>query len=284
MVQQGDFKIEIVEAQSKIPFKEHHKDGKIFVEVEPEIEYYISTQKITSTSHHRTRLEIYIDGQKLDYHVDYKPLEIGTAPTYRGLRSVANGFRTYTALKFEKPRSTYNGGTRVMPGQLMGKIELIIYENIPTGGTRVSTAHQAKKTIGSGIDSELAQGSKRKKVLRSTEGTANFSGKHNSTAHKRSYKKGRLVDTITLNYCAAVGLIVAGVLPKPTDIYEHHRMVQKFTRVRRRVEPLPINSEDTIDLCHDDEDKNVKGENEDAKIKVKDEGEQREKKQRRISP
>ena len=49
----GDFKVELVEAHTKIPFKEVTKDdddddddGQVYVAAKPGVEYYISIQKI----------------------------------------------------------------------------------------------------------------------------------------------------------------------------------------------------------------------------------------------
>ena len=46
MVRQGDFEISIVLADTKIPFKEHTKDGKVYVEVEPDEDYFISMKPV----------------------------------------------------------------------------------------------------------------------------------------------------------------------------------------------------------------------------------------------
>jgi hypothetical protein len=43
------------------------------------------------------------------------------------------------------------------------------------------------------------------------------------------HKPGSIVDVITLNYCAALGLIQVGVLPKP-PFWDYHRLLQQQTR------------------------------------------------------
>jgi hypothetical protein len=51
-----------------------------------------------------------------------------------------------------------------------------------------------------------------KKMFRSSQGESTI------TKHKpirTTYRTGQLMDTITLNYCSALGLIAVGVLPKP---------------------------------------------------------------------
>ena len=46
MVIAGDFKVQLVKADTKKPFKEQTKNGQTYVEVEPEVEYYISIQML----------------------------------------------------------------------------------------------------------------------------------------------------------------------------------------------------------------------------------------------
>ena len=278
MVQQGDFKVEIVEAESKVPFKEHHKDGKVYVEVEPEIEYFISIQKVGTSVKKQTYMQISIDGKDVPYCCHYAPDNLSGA-AFRGLWSVSGGRETTTALKFEKPRATTDGSTRTPPSQLMGTIEVKLYESVFQGYGLLGTVE--KGSVGSEIDSALSQGLKGKKVLRSTAGTNTVTRQARSGQVPR-YTKGPLYDTITLDYCAAVGLIVTGVLPKPTDIYEHHRMVQKFTRVRRRDEgPAPMNQGESIDLIDDSEEEDAKDEKlVDGAVPVKDENAHRNKQAR----
>lgn len=41
MVVQGNFKVELIDATTKQPFKEHTSKGKTYAEVEPDAEYFI---------------------------------------------------------------------------------------------------------------------------------------------------------------------------------------------------------------------------------------------------
>lgn len=68
MVRQGDFEVKLVEAQSKVPFKEFSHDGKIYVEAEPGQEYFISIEKKGTEFHSGTLLtDNYVDGKSLVY-------------------------------------------------------------------------------------------------------------------------------------------------------------------------------------------------------------------------
>jgi hypothetical protein len=61
-----------------------------------------------------------------------------------------------------------------------------------------------------------------KKNVRSAQGS--FSRSHYSSGGTRNhYRKGALLQTITIKYCTAVGLIHAGVLPRP-PMWEYARI------------------------------------------------------------
>lgn len=229
MVQQGDFTVELVEANSKTPFKEHYKNAKVYVEVEPEAEYFINIKKTGKERRHVSVVKFVVDDTPLDYKLCYQQRELTSSPNYRGLRSVGNGMRTHTALKFEKPCLVGPKEDGRSGSSLMGKVEIKIHEGILRG--KKTTRDHMKQAISSEVDSALLHHGNGKKVLRSTEGSETLS-KPVSSKSFRSYKRGKEVETITLYYCAAVGLIQAGVLPKP-DLYEHHRMVEKFVSTGR---------------------------------------------------
>jgi hypothetical protein len=70
MVRQGDFIVEIVEAESKTRFKEEHtrkSDGTVFVEVEPKIEYFVHIKRVGDTvySGQSVFAAVSVDGQKM---------------------------------------------------------------------------------------------------------------------------------------------------------------------------------------------------------------------------
>jgi hypothetical protein len=48
MVVESGFRVELVDANSKIPYKEHTKYGKTYAEVEPDADYFVSLQKIAA--------------------------------------------------------------------------------------------------------------------------------------------------------------------------------------------------------------------------------------------
>jgi hypothetical protein len=217
MVQSEDFKIELVYADTKMPFKEHTKDGKIFVEVEPDVEYFISIQQNGASRGGATVSTLSVDGTDLGYR--RLSSRCANEPTYEGVFSRENGFTTIKALKFTKPLISQDG-TNVTRGLLMGKVEIMMYEGTLLG----YKGHQKdvnSKFTAAAVDINQS-GLAKKKSLRSGEGeiklTTNTSGQQ-----EPDYKLGSHFDTVTLNYCTALGLIEVGILKKP-DAWTHHRM------------------------------------------------------------
>jgi hypothetical protein len=90
MVERGDMKIELVYADTKLPFIEHKKDEKIYVEVEPDVEYFISIKQTGTGRGNHTLLEISVDDQDLGYQ--YSPsLQRADIPGYQGVWNQVNG-------------------------------------------------------------------------------------------------------------------------------------------------------------------------------------------------
>jgi hypothetical protein len=216
MVQQGDIKIELVYADTKMPFKEHSKDGKIYVEVEPDVEYFISVQQTGASRGGVTVMTFGVDEQDLGYQTPY--VQRSAQPSYQGLWTRQNGVSTMKALKFTKPRVSADG-TNVKRGLLMGKVEIQMYEGIFQGYTEQQRDFSSSFSAAA-VDLNQS-GLAKKKSLRSGEGetteSQSYSGK------RPVYAKGSLFDTVTLNYCAALGLMEVGVLEKP-DAWTFHRM------------------------------------------------------------
>jgi hypothetical protein len=249
MVQSEDFKIELVYADTKMPFKEHTKDGKIFVEVEPDAEYFIKMQP-TGTSRGGTAVKtISVDGTDLGYK--HRSKKCKDQPSYKGIRSRENGVSTAKALKFTKPLLSQDG-TNVTRGLIMGKVEVRMYEGILDGYT---TRHKDFTSTFTAAAVDLNQsGLAKKKSLRSGEGEITVT-KEKSRKPRARYKCGAHFDTITLNYCTALGLMEVGVLKKP-DVWTHHRMKRpaKVDQGAPRVRPKHIHdtgatSSKTVEIC-----------------------------------
>jgi len=220
MVQIGDFEVQLVDADNdtKAPFKEHPKDGKVFVEAEPDAEYFISVRKVNETNE-QFCLHFTVDGTALGYSQSFGR-GASAEPTYRGLWSRTRGVSTHKALKFVKSIGGGGANAAAHGAPAMGQVKVDVFLAVYAGQSHVhsdySSSFATAAVSGSG---SLAQ----KKNLRSGEGTASFTTAVESGPQNR-FTAGEHRYTITLNYCAAVGLIAVGVLSKP-PLWTHHRML-----------------------------------------------------------
>jgi hypothetical protein len=200
-----------VDAATKLPFKEHTKDGNVYVEVEPDAEYFIKLAKKEKT---RSKwLKLAADGTDLGYHVRYLKNGYRSEGLY-GLRSVANGIRTRTALKFvEPPRAnkgkTGQGASVLLP---MGSVELDVYKVVSVGYRKYERSSKSVQAVTMSAWDDFSHDSEAKKLLRSAQGTTTLMKASKAPAKRKVYERGYLVDTIVLHYGTAAGLLKAGVL------------------------------------------------------------------------
>jgi hypothetical protein len=240
MVIQAGFRVELVEAKTKKPYKEHtSKDGKVYVEAEPDAEYFVSVQKITKISEKHCLYVPYVDDQSLGWQGKAAGEGIATKPTYFGLCQDAQGVLSSIALKFVKPSYVNRNDSKNSspPTQLFGKVEVKVYE--------AGAAYDNKKIMHQDTSVSLSRptvavgnaGNETKKNLRSSEGCEILRGMGRKTGAQ--WKRKGIIDVITLNYCSAVGLINVGVLVKP-DIYAWHRMTNPGKRRTAAMDDTPI--------------------------------------------
>jgi hypothetical protein len=220
MVRQGDFIVEIVEAESKTPFKEHTRksDGTVFVEVEPNIEYFVHIKRAGDMvcSGQSVFATPSIDVQKMGARY---PWDKGSRHSvHAGLlkHNSQDGVTITRALQVFEPAQRINNLSAHGSNYVTGKVEVQISERFFSGKHETSrsssgTFQQCNVLECSGTDRK-----KDKKLLRSRAGfTAETKISH--TGSKPVYNAGKLLDTITLQYCSTVGLIEVGVLERPAS-------------------------------------------------------------------
>ncbi|GKY92179.1 hypothetical protein MPSEU_000189200 [Mayamaea pseudoterrestris] len=181
MVIRSGFEVQLVHADSKLPFKEHEKDGKIYVEVEPDAEYFIAIRRLNNTGPPAIVSQYSIDGKRLNYS-----------------RALS-----------EKAEFTYDG----IYSQMNGKSSTVTVRQASTSCERKWSSYSATGNISTC----------KKKFLLSEPG---HSTRKTPVAHvSRHFIPGRDIETITLNYCSAVGLTDVGVIPK-LSLWAGQRMVR----------------------------------------------------------
>ena len=235
MVVVKDFEFQIVstEDDNKTPFKEWESKTNLetYVEVEPDAEYFLSVEKVQLSS---TSLycEYYVDGKFLGYY-DAFPVNRNLGPRFRGIFSRSNSsVETMKALKFVKAsfhssnkEDRVGFGSEIGAG--MGIIEMKVYQAIENGYTATGNEKSfASSFTTSSIDIEDGAVVTMKKNLRTGEGNKSVVTKaSNMNGVKMTYLKGLHLYTIPLNYCATLGLISVGILPKP-PAWDYQRMIR----------------------------------------------------------
>ena len=168
MVQVECFKFELVDATTKISFKEHTKDGRTYVEAEPGAEYFISMQKIAKTESD-VAIWYSIDGQPIPCYSTYPRKRIGREPSYKGIRSSVGDVSSHASLVFVKQTicHTLSGSANTFQ---MGNVEIKIYELRYLDGF-----HAASDTVSTFTAASVNvhdTGDSKKKRLRSDKGSA----------------------------------------------------------------------------------------------------------------
>ncbi|GKY92178.1 hypothetical protein MPSEU_000189100 [Mayamaea pseudoterrestris] len=250
MVVRSGFQVDLVDAETKKPFKEHEKDGKVYVEVEPDTDYFIAIRRITQEGFPKILSLYSVDGKKLDYHQPHD--EIDAETFYQGIWSRIDGKDQIKALRFAKPSPAeagkgYEGNT--------GFVEIKLYEAIFEGVEPVID-HISSVELHPSVDA--ARASSKKKFLLTKAGTSTIFDDTKSDTMSW-YSKGKEFDRISFNYCSALGLILAGVLPKP-DLWTWQRMkhpapsgqlTAPFKKMRHKdkvIEVVDLTDEDALPI------------------------------------
>ena len=280
MVVVEDFKVQLVSVEEKHdtyrtkiggqwkfqkrrrPFREHTRDGKTYVEVEPDEEYYISIEKIRPSTQ-KLYTDYYVDGQSLHFHVTWERACLSEhGPRIVGIHSRHNGIKTTQALQFVKATCTSataaattsrntpdNDGrkkesnsapstTSSMAG--MGQIQMMVFEAIPKQVKKRPKVHTASSFATSTIEMTASAVSHSritatKKNVRSGAGVtatveeASGNYERDRARYYLSNTKGEYLYTITLYYCAPPGLIAVGILSQPPAYWTHARTVHPTT-------------------------------------------------------
>jgi hypothetical protein len=226
MVRQGGFKVLLVHPETKQPYKEHEKDGKVFAEVEPHAEYMIQFQVENDPAPKTSgKTMVYVtfevDGVNLGY---YQTVKVGDDPQEAGYYEYRHGVETETALRFERPKiaADTNRARAGEQASLLGKVSVIFAEAEYRDTRRRSDVWTSDKPT-SLVDAPFEEGANGK-VVRSEPGTWSQSTNYVSADIEESHwEEGRIFNILTIHYCTATGLILQGVLRKP-PLWEYAKL------------------------------------------------------------
>ena len=256
MVRKGNITVELVEAKTKKKFQEHiAKMGKIYAEVEPDIDYFVCVKNDTSRF---LSFEVSIDDQYLGYSLDVYE----NTPYYLGLRSKNEQSKTIrTALRFKKLPLDSNMNKEKDFEELVGKVKVIVYDiqverkrkvKKKVCKSKIKKEFQSPwkdpgnvKTVKSKITQEKCVQSKRGEIKEDDsdcdDDNDNDNDVNDSDDGYSYFKKTKLIKRICIHYCTARGLIYAGILPPPSKTLrtDQNQLTRKVIKRRYRVNIEP---------------------------------------------
>ncbi len=226
MPTKGSFKVELIEATTKSPFKEHPgRNGmESYFEVEPGLEYFI---QVTNGSDETVFSTYKVDGVKLNHKSTLKPhttKEEGLW-TYDAFSSSSST----KALRFHKAfvcnSRNIHEYDKDYDNNEVGVIEVSFFEKIYLDGYYyVSSSRRDCKYFGGGTaEVNVEHVGVSKKFLKSEVGCTET--KKHDDGRRKKFRVGANLQTIKIKYCSTVGLIVDGVLSKP-PMWDYFKMVK----------------------------------------------------------
>ena len=227
MVKEGIYKVELVNAVTNQAFQEHvGPDGNVYAEVEPDTDYFVRVS-VEGSADNPVCFTFVVDGQLMDYSAGNKNGVV------RGGRfgdfARENGTDTRRALRFQKIKATHQSSRKkdgVLDEKGFGSVEVHFWELLrPFSDDRPppELTVQSRWTHGN-TDLITAMMSETKikddKILMTGLGNTTLTYESFSLLH---WRRGKHIGCLKIRYCTTVGLILAGILPKPPGWeWRHH--------------------------------------------------------------
>ena len=133
-----------------------------------------------------------------------------------------------TALRFKLARLAKPGEGKSDGSEVTGRVEMKVYELGPI--THIKERKDSKPNAQKALDQSFQTKTGGKKCIMSTGGTATHVKK--ASKQSASHAKGPLLQTVTLHYCTAAGLVLNNILSAPREEEEDQA---KLERPRKRV-------------------------------------------------
>uniref|UniRef100_A0A7S2YMS5 Uncharacterized protein n=1 Tax=Entomoneis paludosa TaxID=265537 RepID=A0A7S2YMS5_9STRA len=227
MVQFGALQIQLVQAINKEPFKEHTSaNGDVYVEVEPDVEYFLSVHKTSVTDSH-LYVKYQIDDETLDFCSIF-PRYLNDEKRFIGLYQEKKGGGSDKALKFVLPPTIERRRSDFDPRELVGSIRIDISEAV-VGSVRshhhdFNENHSEQSVRPKTVTIPAKSPQLKEKVVRSAGG--DFRTDPVPVPEKAGvsvrFEPGSPLGSLTLRYCCAKGLLEAGIL-QSADIWRFLR-------------------------------------------------------------
>jgi hypothetical protein len=215
MVKMGLFSLQLLNAETNVPFPEHRgpDNGNDYVEVEPNAEYWIRVQ--SDRQEDSVICDFTVDGMNLGF---YESLGYPYAASSDvGIWSKVDGQHMQQAFKVKKvQRATTGHGDEFF---WIGKVQVDFYEASEVEVFSDDDDDEQPDFVNQWNGGQtIGEGDSKAKAVASQIGTTSKV----TDADNVRFEPGDLIQSITLHYCTAVGLIHAGVLPQP-EFWEYHR-------------------------------------------------------------
>jgi hypothetical protein len=205
MVRTSSFTVNLVDATTKVVFKEHTKGRETYVEAEPDAEYFIHIEVPGSMD---VLACVRVDGKSLGYMVEFGP---GVRHTYdAGLVSYDGINVTTRSLKFAKAKLFNSENKDQNASFWTGKVEVDFHRRISTGRFNAPAIIE-NKWDGGDVGFVMGQADPKMKGVMTKQGSHATSEQYSVRAQEE-FCDGGILQTITMNYCSTVGLMFNGVL------------------------------------------------------------------------
>jgi len=188
--QSASFTVELVNALTKEPFIEHSgSDGKIYVEVEPEADYFIKISSSVDPKVQKLVVGIEIDGNDIGYDTYLHPYKNCTL--WEGYYERKGGKVSETSFKFAKKTKSHDESSINECGNqlLMGRIVVTFWGAVQDG---ISVPNDIETSLGANafqITSKSVETAKGSIVNDMNEVNPNYRDKPDY-----SYKRGKLLE------------------------------------------------------------------------------------------
>mmetsp|Transcript_26036 Transcript_26036/g.58416 ORF Transcript_26036/g.58416 Transcript_26036/m.58416 type:complete len:257 (-) Transcript_26036:41-811(-) len=224
----GGYRLELVDATTKQPFQEHlSATGQCYAEVEPDAEYFIRLNTKTTN----IKVKFKVDGVDLGCKTRVtKPIQDKLFGSWERKSEMSQ----MTALRFKlarlaKPEEGMLGGGH----EVTGRVEMEVYKLGPVKDMKEKK--ECKPDTSTALEQSFQTKTGGKKCIMSTQGTTTLVTKRKASKKSVRYATGPLLQTVTLHYCTAAGLVLNKILSAPPREDEEAEM--KLERPRKRVKP-----------------------------------------------
>jgi hypothetical protein len=244
MVTQGKFSVQIINAETNVKFQEHvdPMDMKTYVEVEPDVEYYI---EVSGTNSMDALVTAEVDKVSVGYCTQLPAHSQG--PKRIGCRNAKGDIAAFRFRKtlVERPDDDSDDDGTEKKSSLQktwtGTVKVKVYVCLLNHENQDSTGGQSWHKGEVGATLGVTPLNQKKGVYSDVGSTLEQNVNWN-----RRFKYGTMLEEINLMYCSTVGLINFGLLPQPTLAMAADD--DTSVRVGKRAKKEKI----TLDLTEDD--------------------------------